>query len=369
MDRQEHYILVINPGSTSTKATIFRNEEKLYEEKFIYDSETIKSFGDVDGERAHRLGDVHTFLENSKFPVSKLTAVGGRGGILPPIHSGAYLINELMLDRVIHRPLLPHASNFGPMLAYDIAQEAGVNAYIYDGVTTDEMTDVARVTGISGIQRYSRVHALNTRAIALRAAKEMGRSYQALNLIMVHLGGGITLSVHEKGRMVDVVLDLEGPFSPERAGRVLTSQFLNYSEAHHLDRPAMDKLLRNQGGLVSLCGTNDVVEVQKRAAEGDAQASLALDALSYQCAKSIGELATVVFGDVDAIVLTGPIAASDVIGPAISKRVSFIAPVMLFPGENEMESLAYGVLRVLRGEEIARTYDEIVDSGSCKELY
>ncbi len=289
----------------------------------------------------------------------RLSAVVGRGGLLPPVKSGAYLVNDEMLDRLINRPVLEHASNLGAIISHEIAKPLGINAYIYDSVAVDELIDIARPSGVEGMNRTSLSHALNSRAMAIKYAKENSRKYNELNLIVAHLGGGISISIHEKGRMIDIVSDDEGPFSPERSGRIPCKKLIDKCFSGKYTHRDVLKMIRGKGGIVSYLDTIDVREVEKMISEGNNKAKLVHDAMTYQISKGIGELATVVEGKVDAIVLTGGIAYSKMITSAIKKRVEFIAPVEIIPGENELESLSLGVLRVLNGEENARDYIEI----------
>ena len=241
------------------------------------------------------------------------------------------------------------------MIAFEIAKEVGINAYIYDSVAVDELKDIARITGIKEIKRKSLVHALNMRAVAIKTAKDMNKDYNDITAIVAHIGGGISLSVHQNGKMIDIVSDDEGPFSPERSGRIPCKDLVSLT--YKIDAPTMKKKLRGKGGIVSLLGTNNALEVEEMIKQGDKQAELVYEAMAYQIAKSIGELATVVNGKVDYIILTGGIAYSKMITSWITNRVEFIAPVIISAGENELESLAMGTLRVLKGEEEAKEYN------------
>ncbi|HBV68861.1 MAG TPA: butyrate kinase, partial [Clostridiales bacterium] len=290
--------------------------------------------------------------------IKDLSAVVSRGGMLPPVKTGAYAINDLMVDRVTKRPVMEHASNLAAPIAYDIAREAGIQSYIYDCVMADELTDMARISGMPELPRTSASHVLNTRAMAIKAAKECGRRYEDMNIIVAHLGGGISINIHEKGRITDLVSDDEGPFSPERAGRVPCRELINLCYSGKYDKKTMQRKLRGNGGLRAYLNTIDAREVEEMISEGSQEAKLVYEAMAYQIAKGIGELATVADGNIDVIVLTGGIAYSAMLTGWISKRVSFIAPVEILAGENEMEALAFGALRVLKGEESAREYTE-----------
>lgn len=362
MKQDAYYILAINPGSTSTKLAVYADKELVDETKIEYDAQAFANLDDIMDQEDLRLKDIDAYLQDLPIPLDRFSGIVGRGGVLPPVKSGAYIVNDLMIDRLRNRSIGPHASSLGAVLAQEIAGRVGLNAHIYDSICVDEMPDVARVTGIDKIERWSRCHVLNMRAVSMKIAEKMGRSYHDLRLVVVHLGGGITLSVHDKGRIVDMVLDSEGPLSPERAGRIPGTQLLNYLHDHKLAFPECLREIRGNAGMVSLLGSNSALEVEQRAKNGDQKAALVLEALAYQTAKAIGELATVVYGNLDAIILTGALVKSKAIAEDIAKRVSFLAPVEIYPGENEMEALAYGMLRVLRGEESAHIYDMETDS-------
>jgi len=353
-----YYILAINPGSTSTKIALYEDEKEVFTKTLEHPVEELEKYDNTQDQYEMRKDAVLAFLKEKNFDIKNLSAVVGRGGMLPPVKSGAYVVNELMLDTLKNRPVMEHASNLGAPIAYEIAKAAGVNAYIYDSVRTDELIDIARISGMPDIPRTSTSHVLNSRAMAIKAAKKYGKRYDEMNFVVAHLGGGISLSVHEKGRIVDIISDDEGPFSPERAGRVPCRDLIELCYSGKYDKRTMHKKLRGNGGLKAYLGTTDAREVEKMIEAGDENAKLIYEAMAYQIAKGIGELATVVEGKVDAIILTGGIAYSNMLTSWIKKRVEFIAPVEIMPGENEMESLAYGILRVLRGEEKAREYTE-----------
>jgi len=349
-------ILAINPGSTSTKIAIYEDERELFTTSLEHSPEEIEKYDSIQDQFEMRRDAVLNFLEEKGFDIRELAAVVGRGGMLPPVKTGAYEVNELMLKTLRERPYMEHASNLGAPIAYEIAKAAGVKAYIYDSVRADEMTDIARISGMPDIPRMSTSHVLNTRAVAMKVAKKYGKRYDEMNFVVAHLGGGISLNVHEKGRIVDIVSDDEGAFSPEGSGRVPCRLLIELCYSGKYDKKAMLKKLRGNGGLKAYLGTTDARKVERMIEAGNEKARLVYEALAYQVAKNIGELATVVAGKVDAIILTGGLAHSKMLTSWIKKRVEFIAPVEIVAGENEMESLAYGILRVLRGEEEARIY-------------
>ncbi|MCR2044332.1 butyrate kinase [Anaerosalibacter massiliensis] len=350
-------ILAINPGSTSTKIALYDNENEVFTETLEHPIDKIEKYDKTIDQFEMRKDLVISFLKENRYNIGNLSAVVGRGGMLPTVKSGAYIVNETMLDVLSNRPVMEHASNLGAPIAYEIAKIAGVKAYIYDSVRTDELKDIARISGMPDIPRTSTCHVLNTRATAIKVAKKYGKKYQDMNFVIAHLGGGISLNVHEKGRIVDIISDDEGPFSPERAGRVPCRELIDLCFSGKYDKKTMQRKLRGNGGLKAYLNTVDAREVEKMIKNGDEKAKIIYESMAYQVAKGIGELATVIDGKVDVIILTGGIAYSDMMVSWIKKRVEFIAPVEIVPGENEMESLAYGTLRVLKGEEAAREYE------------
>lgn len=351
-------VLAINPGSTSTKIALYEDEKEIFCKTLEHPVEQIEKYENVADQFDMRKEVVLSFLKQNGYEVKELAAVVGRGGMVPKVKSGAYKVNETMVDRLKNNPVVEHASNLGALIAYEIANSIGVSAYIYDSVRVDELEDIARISGMPDIPRTSTSHALNTRAMAMKIAKKYGKKYSDMNFIIAHLGGGISVNVHRKGQMVDIMADDEGPFSPERAGKVPCNALIDLCYSGKFDKKTMKKKLRGNGGLKAYLNTVDAREVERMIESGDEKAKLVYEAMAYQVAKGIGELATVVEGKVDAIVITGGIAYSDMITSWIKKRVEFIAPVEIMPGENEMESLALGILRVLKGEEEAREYVE-----------
>lgn len=357
-DIMSYKIFVINTGSTSTKIALYEDEKEVFTKGINHPDELINKYDDVKEQLQMRLKFVRDFLDEKGFDIKELNCVVARGGMVVPVKSGAYEVNELMLDRVENRPVMEHASNLAAPIAYEIAKEAGVPSYIYDSVMTDEFPDIARISGMPDISRASTSHVLNTRAMAIKLSKNLGKKYEDLNIIVAHLGGGISVNVHHGGQIIDLLSDDEGPFSPERAGRVPCRELINLCYSGKFDKKTMQRKLRGNGGLKAYLNTIDAREVEKMIAEGNEYAKLIYEAMAYQVAKGIGELSTVVVGKVDAIILTGGIAHSKMLTSMIEKRVSFISHVEIMAGENEMEALAYGALRVLRGEEEAKEYTE-----------
>lgn len=360
-----HRLLVINPGSTSTKVAVYQDEQPLFVETLRHSSEEIGAFAHILDQYELRLQTVLELLQARQVPLSSLSAVVGRGGLLRPIPSGTYRVNDRMVNELLSRDQeRQHASNLGAPLAFEIARQVDVPAFTVDPVCVDEFDDVARISGLPEIERKSLSHALNLKVVARRAAEELGRPYAELNLVVTHLGGGISVTAHRRGRMVDVnqALDGTGPFAPERAGGLPVGDVVRMCfgvapyEDLELTYEEMFKKLAGQGGLVAHLGTNSAVEVEKRIEAGDKQARLVYEAMAYQIAKEIGAMATVLKGQVDAIVITGGVAHSRMLLDWIQERVEWIAPVLIYPGEDEMLALAQGALRVLRGEEGVRVY-------------
>jgi len=359
-----HRILTINPGSTSTKVALFEDETPIFVETIRHASDEIAAFEHIADQYELRHGTIVALLREKGTDLKVLDAVVGRGGVLRPIPSGTYLVNQKMLNELRAPKEREHASNLGAILAHEIASTTGIPAFIVDPVCVDEFDPIARISGLPEIERRSLSHALNLKAAARRVAKEMGQRYSGVNLVVVHLGGGISVAAHRQGRQVDVnqALDGTGPFAPERSGGLPVGDVMRmcYSVPpyEHVKLPyeEMFKKLAGKGGLVAHLGTNDAVEVERRIAAGDEHARLIYEAMAYQIAKEIGLMATVLKGDLDAIVITGSLAHSEMLLNWIRERTDWIAPLMVYPGEDEMLSMAQGALRVLRGEEAPLTY-------------
>ena len=355
--KYQYKILAINPGSTSTKIAVYADETCLFEETIRHSAEELAPFARINDQYEFRRQLVEKVLTTHDIKIEELSAVVGRGGPLKPIPSGTYIVNDTMCEDLRAGVQAEHASNLGGLIARGIADQAGIPAFIVDPVSVDEFEPLARITGIPEIQRRSLFHALNLKAVAHRVACDLGRDYHSLNLIMVHLGGGISVGIQQGGRMIDVANPNEtGPFSPERAGAVPTGDLVKmcYSGKYTLEQ--MKKKLVGSAGLVAHLGTNDGREIERRINAGDKHAALVYEAMAYQVAKEIGAMATVVSGRVDAIVLTGGLAHSKMLTGWISNRVRFIADVLIYPGEDEIKALVEGALRVLRGEEEAKIY-------------
>lgn len=345
-------ILAINPGSTSTKIAAYEEETCLWKQGLEHPAEETSQFARVTDQYEYRIQAILRTLEEQGSKLEEFSAIVGRGGLLSPLPGGTYRVDEALV-RVLHdAPGGEHASNLGGILAYHLSQPINVPAYIVDPVAVDEMESVARLSGLPELPRISQSHALNMKAVARKVAKDLGKAYQDVNFIVAHLGGGISVAPHRKGKMIDVNnANNEGPFSVERCGTLPAYQLVKlcYS-GKYSEKEILDKILKH-GGMYAYLGTKDGREAEKRMEEGDLEAKLVLEGMCYQIAKEIGAMATVLKGEVDCIILTGGLAHSRFITAEIEKRVSFLAHVVRVPGEEEMESLALGALRVLRKEE------------------
>ena len=350
-------ILVINPGSTSTKIALFNLEaEEIASESVNHSTEELSQFHSIIEQVPERKKIVLEVLKKHNIDLSSFKAVIGRGGILEPLEAGTYTVNDKLIEDLKHSPR-EHASNLGGIIAREIAEEIDVPAYIADPVSVDEFTDIARISGLKGIKRESMLHTLNIREHAYRYAKEKGKKIEELNLIVAHLGGGISIAPLEKGRIVDVNNANDGgPFSPERTGALPNKALIHLCYSGKYSEKELTKLITHQGGLVSYLGTNDLREVMKMIDKGDNYAQLIFKAICYQIAKEIGAMATVLKGKVEAIILTGGLSHNEILVKKIKERVGWIAPVVVYPGEEEMKALAQAVIRVINGVEKVKTY-------------
>ncbi|MFI3285300.1 MAG: butyrate kinase [Rikenellaceae bacterium] len=353
-----YYILAIDPGSTSTKAALYQDEQPLFELVIDHTAEELSCYETVVDQFEWRQDLVIYHLNQEGFDIAKLSAVIGRGGLIKPIEGGVYEINDSLWHDTKHAKL-EHACNLGALIARAIADQVGVPSFIADPVVLDEMEPLARISGIPAIPRRSIFHALNTRATSRIHAKNVGSSYDKLNLIVAHIGGGVTVSLHSKGRVIDTFCGLggDGTFSPERAGRIATSALIDLCFSGEYTHKEIQRMITGGGGIVAHLGTHSVREVMQRIEEEeDNEAKLIIDAFCYNIAKDIGSLATVVNGQIDGIILTGGVAHSSYITGEIEKRCGFIAPVHIYAGENELDSLANNALLVMRGEAKAKVY-------------
>ncbi len=351
-------VLAINPGSTSTKVAVYDDKELLLEEVVRYSSTELAPFDSIIEQQEFRKNGVLSILADKGIVLTSLSAVVGRGGLLKPIAGGTYAVNSTMIEDLGLAARGEHASNLGGILAKEIADKLGIPAFIVDPVVVDELSAIARVTGLPGCERMSLFHALNQKAVGRVVSQEIGKSYEETNLIVAHLGGGISVGVHQGGRIIDVnnALYGEGPFTPERAGGMPTGDIIEFCFSGKYTQDEIKKLLVGKGGLVACLGTNDGREVVNRIKAGDSKAKLVYEAMAYQIAKEIAAGAAVLFGHVDAIVITGGLAYDTMLVNWITERISFIGDVRVIPGENEMIALVEGALRVLTGEEEAKEY-------------
>lgn len=353
-------ILAINPGSTSTKISVYKDRDELFTKTLRHTNEELAPYGNVIDQLDFRKAAIKSALAENGVELKSLDLIVGRGGLVRPIPSGVYEVNQRMIDDIKKGVNGEHASNLGAIIAKDLAEEigGGVKALIADPVVVDELDPVARISGHPMIERISIFHALNQKAIAKKFAKDNGKRYEDLNLIVAHLGGGVSVGIHHKGRVIDVndALSGEGPFSPERSGGLPALQLVKacFSGKYTIDD--MKKIIAGKGGIVAYLGTNSFQEVEKRVAAGDKEAILISDAFAYQLSKEIGAMATVVSGKVDAIIITGGIAYNKDLMEKVREKVSFIAPVSIYPGEDEMGALAGNGLDVLEGKEKIKEY-------------
>ncbi len=350
-------MLAINPGSTSTKIAVYEGERAVLVKNLRHSDTEMEAFRGrpILEQQEFRCAKIEAELRSAGVELARLRAVVGRGGLLPPLASGTYEVNDSMLEELRQARRGEHASNLGAFLARAIAAKAGGAAYVVDPVSVDEWDDVARLSGSALLERQALSHALNSKAVAKRFAREQGRAYESLRLIVAHLGSGISVSAHENGRMIDASNPREeGAFSTERAGGVPAMQLVELCFSGKHSRAQVEGLLFREGGLYSYLGTKDLVEVERRISSGDERARLVFAAMVYQIAKEIGAMAAVLCGRVDAVLITGGMAHSQRLVAEQSERVRWIAPVTVYAGEDELQALAEGVLRVQRGEEKAR---------------
>ncbi len=349
-------ILSINPGSTSTKIALYEDKKEILTETLRHKDEDLAKFEKVQDQFEFREKIVLNFLEKNNYDIKKLDAVVGRGGVLPPVKAGAYIVNDIMVDYLKNRPRVEHASNLAALIAYEISKLVNIPAYIYDSIAVDELEPLAKVTGIPEIERESLAHTLNMRASAIEAAKSLGKKYEDCRFVVAHLGGGITLSAHKNGKMIDILSDDEGPLSPERSGGLPGRGLVKLCFSDNYTQKDVTKKMRGNSGLKAHLGTADLREVEKMIEEGNKKAKLVYEAMAYQISKGVGQLSTVLKGEMDGIVITGGMAYSEKLISLIKERIDFLGNIIVMPGENEMKSLTLGALRVLKGEEKAKEF-------------
>lgn len=346
-------ILAINPGSTSTKIAVYQGDKSVFLKNIKHSNEELAQFKNISEQFEFRKDIILKELVDAEILIDLIEVVVGRGGLVKPIESGVYLVDEKLKEDLRVGVLGEHASNLGGLIADNIAQSLpNAKAYIADPVVVDEMIDVARVSGHPEFERMSIFHALNQKAVSRAFALSVDKKYEDLNIIVAHLGGGISVGAHLKGRVIDVnnALDGEGPFSPERSGTLPAGALAKLCFSGKVSLDDLKKMIKGEGGLVAHMGTNDAYEIELKAKDGDAKAKLIQDAMAYQVGKSIGALSATLKGEVDGIILTGGIAHNTDLVNYVKDMVSFIAPVIVYPGEDEMKALAMNGYMVLRGD-------------------
>ena len=354
---EEHRLLVINVGSTSTKVGWFKGNDLLVLETIRYSSEDLARYSSMNEQLPLREKDLLEFLNKNGIGLEEVDMIVSRGGLGRPSPAGAYQIDDAMCRDLLEGKFGKHSSALGPAMALDFSKRYGMPAVVIDPPSTDEFRPLARFSGLPEIERKSALHALNQKAAARRLAAELGREYEGMNLIVAHLGGGITVGAHQKGRVIDCTHGLgEGAFTPERAGSLPTTDLLGLAFSGKLDKTQILRRLVGQGGLFAYLGTNDVEKVEEMITVGDEKATQVYEAMAYQVAKEIGAMSVVLKGEIDGIILTGGLANSEMMTSLIREWIQFIAPVFVYPGEDEMAALAEGGLRVLRKEEELKKY-------------
>lgn len=351
-------ILVINPGSTSTKIAVYQNDEMVFDETIRHSNEELEKFATIPEQKNYRYEQVANALKKHNYKLSDINAVAARGGIIKPISGGVYEINDAMFKDLTESKASMHASCLAGIIGYELAKEYNIKAYIVNPVVVDEMSEVAKISGIPQIERYPVWHALNQKEIARQCAHDLNKSYQECKFIVSHMGGGITVAAHHLGQVIDVNngIDGDGPFSPERCGGLPVRQVLNLIKSGECTFEEVESFTNKKGGLVAYCNTNDLRVVEEMIANNDKKAKLVFDAMAYQVAKEIGAMAAVLKGDVDAIILTGGLSYSKDFVKEITNYVKFIADVKVYAGENEIEALVQGVLSVMNNEEQPKIY-------------
>jgi len=351
-------ILVINPGSISTKISFFKDKKQIVKRKISHNRKALSKFPSLLAQREFREKEILNLIKNEDYMMNRFDAIAARGGILKPLPGGTYRVNEKMVNYLKYETPVQHASNLAAIIAYDFSKQYDMPAYIVDPVSVDEFDEIARICGIPEIQRRSLDHPLNLKAVARKCAKELGKSYEELNLITVHLGGGISITAHRKGKMIDGNnTNDEGPFTPGRAGEVPVGALVKTAYSGKYTYEELYSSLVENGGIVAYLATNDFKEAIRRFEKGEKKARLVLKAMVYQISREIYAMSAVLKGRIDAIVITGEMAHEPYIVNSIKEYISNLALVLIFPGEMEMEALTLGVLRVLKGKEKAKIYE------------
>lgn len=351
-------ILVINPGSTTTKIGLFRNMELLFEETLTHDPDKLLAYGSIGAQLPYRAAVLQRVLTEKNYDTKGLRAVVGRGGMVVGLSGGGYVVNPA-LCKAMQSPKNPqHASSLGALLAYEIARPLGIPAFIYDSTMGCELTEVAKISGLEGIERYGCYHVLNSRAQAMNYAQSIGKEYKELNLLVCHMGGGISVSVHKEGKIIDGASYDDGPMSPERTGGIALLLWTKLCCSGKYTQAELEKLICGKGGLYSYLGVTDCREVEKLIENGDEKAALVYEAMAYQIAKSIAQMSVPLRGEVDGIILTGGMAHSKKLTDMIRGYAGHIGEFIIMPGEDELGALAKGAVRILEGKEEAHIYGE-----------
>lgn len=355
----QYKILAINPGSTSTKVAVFKGEEKIFSENVAHAADDLAKFKEVSDQLEYRYDLIMKMLKEQNIDLSDLDAVVGRGGGVMAVEGGVYEVNDILYDHAVRGANgVQHPAQLGPQIAKRISEAVGCKAFIVNPPDTDEACDLARITGIKGVLKQSHTHALNQKETAIVHSKKMGVKYEDMNYIVAHIGGGTSITAHQKGKMIDGndIVGGDGPMTPTRCGSIPVAELVDYIFDNNLDRKTAKNLATKTGGFVSLLGTSEAPDVLKMKMEGNKYAGLVWDTMVYQCIKQIGAMAAALHGKVDAILLGGGIVHNQILVDAITEACSFIAPIYAYPGEFEMEAMANGAARVLDGEEEAKEY-------------
>ena len=356
----EYRILTVNPGSTSTKVGCFEGEKELFTVNVSHEAEKLKEFESISAQLPYRKETILAALKEANIDLSTIDAFVGRGGGLLAVEGGTYEVNDVLLDHARRGANgVQHPAQLGSQIAHEFAAQYGKPCFVVNPPDTDEMQEIARVTGIKGVNRMIHLHALNLKETAIRHSKEvLGKKYEECNYVVCHIGGGVSVSAHRKGRMIDGYDNVggEGPMAPTRCGAIGVAELLNYIEKNNLELRDVRKLLTSSGGFVSHVGISDAIEITRRAAAGDRHAEMIWKAMIYQLAKGIGAMAAVLEGKVDGILLGGGMVHNKELVQSLKDYCGWIAPVTAYPGEFEMEAMAAGANRVLNGEEELKTY-------------
>lgn len=358
MHNDQPLILVLNPGSTSTKISLFSGEDETVSALLRHAADDLAEYSRIIDQAGFRRAAIDAFISSNSVDLPDLDAVIGRGGLLRPLESGVYQVSEPMVADLAAGKYGEHAANLGAVLAQAIAEAAGCPAYTADPVVVDEMDDIARLSGLPELPRRSIFHALNQKSAAREAASRLGKEYEEINAIVAHMGGGCSVGAHRHGRVVDVnnALNGEGPFSPERAGTLPAAQLVELALSGKYSHSELKKMLTGRGGLVAYCDTNSLEEVEERIGRDDEEARAVFRAMAYQISKEIASHGATLAGSVDVIVLTGGMAYDEALVNEISRRISYLAPIEIIPGEREMISLTRAALSVLDGRVQAKEY-------------